>query len=264
MDDSVETDPQKTHVWWRLLSSIAVFNCIAWAVTFFVVDASSVDVRRQLVLSGIYTAVCAFRSFLPRIDLERTVLVDSPLSSVALGRSAATVAEVSFAAQVGLFVAEVGDRAGFAWFDVVGVIVVVLLSTAQLFCWSSVITLSHLGHAVEESLWAIVFTMVGVCLALSAGRTDGVWHVVTVVGSVAAAGYVGFMVVIDVPMYLRRWRKSLRDGDRRLGFVDGLKDAAARRHPTRSWAVWRPEVGWLTGYFTFAVWLSLALVHLPR
>ncbi len=258
------TETKQTILWWRGLSAIAVFNLCAWAVTCVVVDNDAVDVRRQLVLSGIYTAVCAFRSFLPRIDLERTVLVDSVFSSVALGRSAATIAEVSFAAQVGLVVAEVGSRAGIAGYDVVGVVVVALLTLAQCFCWSSVITLSHLGHAIEESLWAVVFAVVGVCLAIAAPQLTGTWHVVAVVGAVVAAVYVAFMIIVDVPMYVHRWRKSLADGERRLGLREGLQDAAQRRHATQSWSVWRPEVAWLTGYFLFAVWISLGMVHLPR
>jgi len=39
--------------------------------------------------------VCAYRSILPRIDLERYCLFDTPWSNVVLGRSAATIAEVS-------------------------------------------------------------------------------------------------------------------------------------------------------------------------
>lgn len=259
-----QSDELKTQRWWQLLSGIALFNLFAWGATAWLVDSSSVDVRRQLLLAGLYTAVCAFRSFLPRIDLERTVLVDSVFSSVALGRSAANVAEVSFALQVGLFVAEVGDRSGHASFDVVGVVIVVLLSTAQLFCWSSVITLSHLGHAIEESLWAIAFVIVGACLFIAAPQLDGIWHTVAVVGVGGTVAYVGFMVVVDVPMYLRRWRKSVDAGEPRLGLWAGLRDAAQRRHPTKAWSVWRSEVAWLTGYFTFAVWVSLGLVHLPR
>ena len=27
---------------------------------------------------------------------------------------------------------------------------------------------------------------------------------------------------------------------------------------------WKPEVAWLTGYFTVAVWISLIMVYLPR
>jgi hypothetical protein len=32
---------------------------------------------------------------------------------------------------------------------------------------------------------------------------------------------------------------------------------------TREWAAWRQDVPWLTLYFTVAVWISIALAHLP-
>jgi len=100
--------------------------------------------------------------------------------------------------------------------------------------------------------------------AISAPHLTGVWNTVAVVGAVCCAGYVAFMVFVDVPMYVRRWRDGRASGAPRLGLRDGWRDALGRRVVTRDWATWRPEVAWLTGYFTGAVWLSLLIVHLPR
>jgi hypothetical protein len=33
---------------------------------------------------------------------------------------------------------------------------------------------------------------------------------------------------------------------------------------TQSWDVWRAEMTWMTLYFSVAVWVSIALLHLPR
>jgi hypothetical protein len=41
-------------------------------------------------------------------------------------------------------------------------------------------------------------------------------------------------------------------------------DALNRRIATQEWAIWRPEVAWLTGYFSVAVWLSVSLVHFAQ
>lgn len=81
------------------------------------------------------------------------------------------------------------------------------------------------------------------------------------IGSVALGA---FIAGVDVPMYLRRWRAGRAAGERYPGFSAGLRDAITRRVPTRSWAVWRSEVAWLSGYFSFGVWLSQALIWLPR
>lgn len=258
------SDDHKTLLWWTLLRAIAVANVLAWLATAAMVELGRADVRVQLGLSGIYVLVCAFRSFLPRIDLERTCLVDSPWSSMALGRSAATVAEVSFAAQVGLLVHMMGTAAGIGWVQALGGVLVMLLATAQVFCWSSVIRLSHLGHAIEESLWALSFALVALAAGVCLPGLDGVLAVAAGVAVPACIAYVAFMVVVDVPMYLRRWREGKAAGIKILGVREGLQDAMHRRHPTRSWAVWKPEVAWLTGYFSFAVWGSLALVHLTN
>jgi hypothetical protein len=43
-----------------------------------------------------------------------------------------------------------------------------------------------------------------------------------------------------------------------------VRDAIERRIAVRDWNKWQPEVAWLTGYFSFAVWLSLALVHFTQ
>lgn len=81
--------------------------------------------------------------------------------------------------------------------------------------------------------------------------------------SVVCLLYVAFMVIVDVPMYLRRWWSGEHDAGR-LGFSAGCSDALHRRVATVDWEVWRPEVAWLTGYFSLAVWLSIGMAALPR
>ena len=122
-------DEHKTILWWRLLSSIAVLNILLWVVTVALLSQDSAYVKWHILLSGIYTAVCAFRSFVPRIDLERYCLVDSRFSSMVVGRSAATVAEISFAIQIGLLMHEVGGLAGVVWVQSMALPVVVLLTS---------------------------------------------------------------------------------------------------------------------------------------
>jgi hypothetical protein len=254
----------KTETWWLGLRAIAVFNIALWAATAAMTDADTRFQQQQLALCAVFVLVCAFRSFWPRIDLERTCLVDSPLSSMFLGRSAATIAELCFAAQVALWLDAVGAAAGLVWVESFALAVVPLLGLAQCFCWSSVLTLSHLGHAIEESLWGATMGAVGACLAFCAPHLEGLAAQLCWLSVGLAAVYVAFMASFDVPMYLRRWRAGRAKREPILALGDGLSDCLTRRHATRCWEVWRPEVAWLTGYFSVAVWLSLALVHLPR
>src|SRR5687768_4879466 len=66
----------------------------------------------MLVLCAAYVFGCAFRSFLPRADVQRICLFDTWLSSVVVGRSVATVAEVCFAAQWVIILHQLGTMTG--------------------------------------------------------------------------------------------------------------------------------------------------------
>jgi hypothetical protein len=255
------SDSRKVWTWWTGLRVIAVFNLLVWGVTCLPFIHSASDPGWHVALSGIFVAVCAFRSWLPRIDLERYCLVDSPLSSMFLGRSAATVAEVCFAVQVALCLHQVGVSAHLPWIVTSSYFVVPPLVLAQCFCWYSVLTLNHLGHAIEESLWTATMGLVGLCLAVAARHLEGNMLWCACGGAALALGFVAFMTLVDVPMYVSRWREARREQRPFLSVRAGVQDALNRRIATREWAVWRPEVAWLTGYFSIAVWLSVSLVH---
>ncbi|HVW28755.1 MAG TPA: hypothetical protein VHC69_25490 [Polyangiaceae bacterium] len=258
------SDSRKVWTWWTCLRLIAVFNVVVWAVTCLpFVEAESV-LGWQVTLSGIFVAVCAFRSWLPRVDLERYCLVDSPLSSMFVGRSAATIAEIAFAVQIAMCLRQIGVIAHLPWIVTASHLVVPPLVLAQCFCWYSVLTLNHLGHAIEESLWTATMALVGVCLAVAARHLQGSVFWCACGGALLAVGFVAFMTLVDVPMYVSRWRQAHRERRPFLSVREGVQDALNRRIATDEWAVWRPEVAWLTGYFSIAVWLSVSLVHFAR
>lgn len=256
------TGPRKVALWRFALGAISFLNLALWLWSREA--AGDAFGRRQWILAGVFTAVCAFRSLLPRIDLERFVLVDHPLSSVFLGRALATVAEVSFAAQVALALREVAAQTGIAGIGTYALCVVPLLAAAQLFCWYSVATLNHGGHAIEETLWTVVHAGSGVCMAAAWSRAPDSLKPFTALGAILAAAFVAFMVAVDVPMYIRRWRAGRAAAAVYLPLREGLRDAWSRRVPTQSWEDWKEEVAWLTMYFSFAVWVSLAMIRLPR
>ena len=143
-------------------------------------------------------------------------------------------------------------------------VVIILLSVAQVFCWSSVLTLNHRGHMVEEAIWGAVFVVIGVTLILCLPTLEGTWWSIGLVGAITTWVYVIFMFTVDVPMYYRRWRRGQSEGVATLTLAAGWRDALYRRECTRSWEIWKPEVLWLTGYFACAVWLSIGLSMLPR
>ncbi len=67
--------------------------------------------RWQLLLSAVYVLGCAFRAIVPRADVQRIGLFDSWVSSVLVGRSVATVAELCFIAQWALLLHKISSDA---------------------------------------------------------------------------------------------------------------------------------------------------------
>ena len=73
---------------------------------------STSGIELMLLLCAAYVFGCAFRSFLPRADVQRICLFDTWLSSVMVGRTVATVAEVCFAAQWAIILHQLGTMTG--------------------------------------------------------------------------------------------------------------------------------------------------------
>ncbi len=251
-----------TRSWWTLLRVGSVVNVALLLLTAARAPFDDGMHRAQLLLATIYVVVCAFRSFYPRVDLERTVLVDHWLSGIVLGRSAATVAELAFTAQCALFVAHLAQVTGVPGLAPVAWGLVPLIALAQGCCWLGVLTLNHLWHAAEESLWVVLMGLLAAAFVAAWPGSEAPIRALLPLGLLACAGGAFVMAVLDIPMYVRRWRAETAEGKVFLGLGAGLADAAVRRVPTGSWEVWRREVGWMTPYFTVGVWLSLTLVWL--
>ena len=93
--------------WWLALSVVSLVNICAWVLAGVLpVQRAAVDPARHAPPAA--SAVGAVRVrlrlplVLPRADVQRICLVDSWLSSVAVGRTVATIAEICFAAQCAL------------------------------------------------------------------------------------------------------------------------------------------------------------------
>ena len=247
--------------WWSFLFLVSAGNLVLWVLIARKMHGLSDGyVAQQLLLSGIFAGACAFRSILPRVDLERQCLWNSPLSSIFVGRTVATVAELCFAGQCALLISKLSALTGNASLQVIGWSIVPLVLVAELFCWYAVVSLNHLGHAIEEILWSALVFLVALSLALTLGQIPADSRILSGFGMVAGAGAALLMLAVDVPMYLARWRHARRSGVRYLSLMEGLRDALHRRRVAHRWSEWRPEVPWMSLYFSVGVWLSLCLV----
>jgi hypothetical protein len=252
--------------WWGLLTFVSGANIAVWFVLYHQLPAwptgrlgSPSGIEVMLVLCAAYVFGCAFRSFLPRADVQRICLFDTWLSSVVVGRSVATVAEVCFAVQWAIVLHQLGTATGADTTLTAAWVIVPLILVAEGLSWYAVLTTNYLGNAIENSLWAVAFFAVGIGLCRVMPDVDAPARVVLAVAIVGIAGYLTFLMTVDVPMYLNRWRAKVAGGGKLLSPLEGLRDVSTRWIVTHDLAEWKDEIPWMSLYFTAAVWASLAL-----
>lgn len=262
--------------WWGLLTVVSVLNIAAWFVLYRELPlpsaaSSTTGIGTMLLFCAAYVFGCAFRSFLPRADVQRICLVDTWLSSVMVGRSVATVAEVCFVVQWAIILDHLGTMTGAETTVNAAWVIVPLILIAECLSWYAVLTRNYLGNAIENSLWAVAFFIIAVGLCRLLPEFNGVVRVCLIVAIAGIAGFLAFLMTVDVPMYLKRWRTGDADGDKRLTPREGLRDVATRWVVTHDHAEWKEEMTWMALYFSLAVWSSLALCvfyslehHLPQ
>jgi hypothetical protein len=173
--------------------------------------------------------VCGLRSLFPRVDLERVCLWDTRLSAILLGRTAATIAELRFALQCGLFLRRLSDIAGMPVLAAAAQAFVPLAIVAELLCWYAVLSLNHIGHAIEESLSALLMLMLSAAFGTAALAAQGPLRVMLFAGFLVYGIGAGLTLAFDVRMYVRRWRLKAAGS---LALATGLRDSQRRRHPT--------------------------------
>jgi len=249
--------------WWGLLTFVSGTNIAVWLVLYHQLHdrpaGGASGTGLMLLLCAAYVFGCAFRSFLPRADVQRICLFDTWLSSVVIGRSVATVAEICFAAQWAIVLHRLGTMTGADTIVTIAWMVTPLIVIAECFSWHAVLTTNYLHNAIENSIWAVAFGAVAIGLGELLTRFDGPVRVVLAVAIVGIAGYLTFLMTVDVPMYLSRWRAKVADGGKLLRLLDGLRDVSTRWVVTHDLAEWKAEIAWMSLYFTAAVWASLAL-----
>jgi hypothetical protein len=252
--------------WWGLLGLVSGANIAVWFLLYRYLQepridslGSTSDLQLMLFLSAAYVSGCAFRSFLPRADVQRICLFDTWLSSVTLGRSVATVAEICFAAQWAIILHQLGTMTGAATTLSAAWLIVPLILIAECFSWYAVLTKNYLGNAIENSIWAVSFFIVAIGLCRLLPEFEGRIGVFLVIAIIGVAGYLVFLAAIDVPMYLTRWQAESADSIGPLSPLEGLRDASFRWIVTHDIAQWKDEIAWMSLYFSAAVWASLAL-----
>src|SRR5262249_2545952 len=155
---------------------------------------------------------CAFRSILPRADVQRIGLYDSWLSSVMVGRSVATVAELCFVIQWALLLYIVAKDSGFHFGVIVSWLLVPLIVVAECCSWYAVLTTCYLGNAIEESLWALCASLLILGSLTLWSRCRAGFRPLLGAALIIGIAYVAFMCTVDIPMYVSRWLADEANG----------------------------------------------------
>jgi hypothetical protein len=253
-------------IWWSSLLVVSITNILLW---LWLRGCSrrrrpgrwrdTSPVEWLIPLCAAYVFVCAFRSVLPRADVQRICLFDTWLSSILVGRSVATVAEICFAVQWAIVLRELARLTDSGAARNISSAIVPLIVAAECCSWYAVITTSYLGNALENSLWAVTFLLIAAALVRLLKEFGGVVQLAIKSALVGIAGYVIFMFAVDVPMYWGRWQADATSGKALLGTLAGLHDVTTRWSVTHDIAQWKDEIAWMSLYFSVAVWSSLAL-----
>ncbi len=252
-------------IWWIFLVAVSAANIAVLLLLSLRYrntpgrTATALVFEPLLLLCAAYVLGCAFRSVLPRADVQRICLFDTWLSAVMVGRSVATIAELCFATQWALVLRILGRLTGSDTARNVSRIIVTLIAVAECCSWYAVISTNYLGNVLENSLWTVTFALIGIALIRLVPRFRGGVQFFIAAAAFGSAGYVIFMGTVDVPMYFVRWQADLADGKPLLGLMAGLHDVATRWVVTRDIVQWREEIAWMSLYFSMAVWTSLVL-----
>jgi len=257
--------------WWTLLCAIGALNILAWGASVLVLNrrqqgmsAQMFRARRlQLILSALYVCGCAFRSAFPVFDVPRICLFNTLLSSVIVGRSVATIAELSFVAQWALMLHETSRASGSVVGRIGSLAIVPLILVAETCSWYSVLTTSNLGHIAEETIWGLSAALLVAGMVSILPRCHAARRRLVIAVCIAGAAYVAYMALVDVPMYWSRWIADEAAGRHYLSIAQGVRDVAARRVVSYHWSDWKNEIAWMSLYFSVAVWISISLIHAP-
>jgi hypothetical protein len=246
-------------VWWSFLLIVSAVNVALWLKVNRFLRRTTLRLDLMVALSAAYVFGCAFRAILPRADVQRICLFDTWLSSVIIGRSVATVAELCFAIQWAIVLLHLSHTAQSRTGRTIATGIVPVILVAECCSWYAVITTNYLGNAVENSLWTVTFLGIAGALALLMHKFGGAVQLAIAAAVVGMFAYAAFMFGVDLPMYFGRWHADVASGKELLGLFAGLHDAATHWVVTHDFAHWQDEIAWKTLYFSAAVWTSLAL-----
>lgn len=258
-------------LWWASMTIFSILNILAWWRTYnwfrkesrnwFPKDLSFV--KTQLFLSAGYVFVCAFRSIVPRADVQKIVLWDTWFSSILVGRSLATIAELCLAGQLAFFLNFIAKKYDSSPVRIISFSIFPILFLAEWFSWYSVLTTNYIGNTIEESLWCTSGILLTISSMIIFGKTYGKEKLIFITMGFYSTLYVIFMMTVDVPMYFNRFLNDSLQGKVYFTLLQGFHEINTNWKITHSYSDWEGELAWMFLYFTTAVWGSIGIIRTP-
>jgi len=261
----------QVSLWWTSLTFFSFLNIFIWWRTYLWFQKESPNwfprdlsfVKIQLFLSAGYVWVCAFRSIIPRADVQKIVIWDTWFSSILVGRSVATVAELCLAAQLALFLNFISKKYESGLVRILSYWIFPILFLAEWFSWYSVLTTNYIGNTVEESLWCLSGILLVISSLSLVQKTEGRERLLFLTMGIYASLYVIFMTTVDVPMYYARFMDDTIQEKIYFTLSQGFHEINTNWYVTHSYSDWEGEQAWMFLYFTSAVWVSLGMIRTP-
>jgi hypothetical protein len=258
-------------LWWASLTFFSIINILIWWKTYLWFQKESPQwfpkdlsfVKTQLFLSAGYVFVCAFRSIVPRADVQKIVLWDTWFSSILVGRSVATIAELCLAGQLAFFLNYISKKYESPTVRMISLWIFPLLFLAEWFSWYSVLTTNYLGNTIEETLWCISGVLLAISSFVIVGKIYGKEKLIFLTMGFYSILYVIFMSTVDVPMYYNRFLNDSLQGKVYFTLSQGFHEINTSWQITHSYSDWEGELAWMFLYFTTAVWGSLGMIRAP-
>ncbi len=272
MDFSWINFTNPVSLWWIFLVSASIINIMLWSWTrlYLYKDQSIKNFKftefkkeNLIWFSALYVFGCAYRSFFVKADVQRICVFDTWLSSVFLGRTVATVAELAFVIQWAIVLKYLANVFDDKVVLRISKLIVPLIIIAECFSWFAVITTNYLGNSIEESLWTVTYTLILFAFIQMRKNFKGAFKRAFEFAIFFDLLYIIFMITVDVRMYVTRLMEDLQTGKRHFGIVEGLIDLNTRWVVTHDIEVWKTEIPWMTLYFSFAVLVSILLCYIP-
>lgn len=270
--------------WWTFLIIISIFNILFISIYAFTHTLNT----KQLILFGfafIFSIVCAIRAFYPTKYTEKTCFLKTKYYTPFVIRILATIAEIVYIllfVYVFIYIINIIKnitRINLNYLKKYIYIVIPIIVLAEVFSWLGSITEYQLWNVSEEILWLITSIMLIVISIfilnniknIKSTKIKSIYYLLSGIVPLATI-FATFLIVVDIPMYVKRWIKGEQleakplqqifnefKNKHRKNFDNNIKDFRQCRKVDKSLNTWKEEMPWLTGYFTIGVWSTFVL-----